>query len=277
MIKIGFIDYYLDQYHAQNYPKWLCEVSGGEIQVTAAWAMTDRPGGITSVQCASEGGYALLESPQAVIDACDGLIVMSPDHAEMHEELCRLPLASGKPTYVDKTFATDRETALRIIENADRHGTPFYSTSALRYADEVRALERDGISFIAGCGPGEFNTYAIHQMEPIVYLMGHGIEKILFYGTEHAPAFALRFDDGRAAAFSQFGGGNFMFNIKYENGDQQTVNIQSDFYKRFLEDLAGFFRDGSVRVPIAETLKIITVLQYGHKAMQFPDTWIKLP
>ena len=36
MTKIGFIDYYLDEWHADNYPAWIREASGGEMEV--AWA-----------------------------------------------------------------------------------------------------------------------------------------------------------------------------------------------------------------------------------------------
>ena len=44
MKKIGLIDYCLDQYHANNYPNWIKEYSGGEMEVAYAWAMTDLPG-----------------------------------------------------------------------------------------------------------------------------------------------------------------------------------------------------------------------------------------
>lgn len=52
MKKIGFIDYFLDQYHAENYPNWIREASGGEMEVAYAWAKMDRPGGkSTSTDC----------------------------------------------------------------------------------------------------------------------------------------------------------------------------------------------------------------------------------
>ena len=38
MIKIGFIDYYLDEWHANNYPEMLRELSDGECQVICAFA-----------------------------------------------------------------------------------------------------------------------------------------------------------------------------------------------------------------------------------------------
>ena len=44
MFKIGFIDYYLDEWHANNYPAWIKKATNGEMQVTHAWGMTDIEG-----------------------------------------------------------------------------------------------------------------------------------------------------------------------------------------------------------------------------------------
>ena len=32
-MKIGFIDYYLDEWHANNYPKFFADASNGEITI----------------------------------------------------------------------------------------------------------------------------------------------------------------------------------------------------------------------------------------------------
>ena len=146
MKKIGVIDYYLDQYHFENYPTWIREASGGESQIVYAWAKMDKPDGKTNAQCCAEQGIELLDDVNELIEKSDCLIVMSPDNPEMHEELCALPLASGKPTYVDKTFAVSREIALRIVDMARRGNTPFFSTSALRYSREYLLFYKYGLT-----------------------------------------------------------------------------------------------------------------------------------
>ena len=47
-MKLGFIDYYLDEWHANHYPTLLRELSGGEIEVAYAYAETDAPNGLTT-------------------------------------------------------------------------------------------------------------------------------------------------------------------------------------------------------------------------------------
>lgn len=105
MKKIGVIDHFLDQYHFHNYPDWIKNASNGEMQITYAWAETEHEGGKSNAECCAEHGVTWLNSPEEVIEKSDCLIVMSPDNPERHEELCKQALSSGKPTYVDKTFA----------------------------------------------------------------------------------------------------------------------------------------------------------------------------
>ena len=41
MKKIGFVDYYISEWHANNYPAWIksaCEELGADYQVAYAWA-----------------------------------------------------------------------------------------------------------------------------------------------------------------------------------------------------------------------------------------------
>ena len=173
MIKVGFIDYYLHEWHADNYPEMIKAASGGELEVKFCYGrIWDSPHGKNSKEWSELHGIELLDTEDEVIEKSDVIIVLSPDNPEMHEDLCKKALSSGKRVYVDKTFAPDKETALRIFENADKHGTPCYSSSALRFAAEYKAVKKEGIKNIHAFGPGELEMYSIHQIEPIVSLMG---------------------------------------------------------------------------------------------------------
>lgn len=277
MIKIGLIDYYLDQYHAENYPAWIREASKGEMEVAYAWAKMDKPDGKSNAQCCKETGVQLLSSQEEVIENSDCLIVMSPDHPEMHEELCRLPLASGKRTYVDKTFAPDRATALKLIRMAREGNTPFFTSSALRFAKEYAALDRNRIEAIHSRGPGA-ETYLIHQLEPIISLMGPQVEKIMYIGTGDTPALVLRYRDGRVATIAQLGWEcDFSLAVNYRGDHAVVLQGASDFYQRFVQEMVGFFKDGIPRVKAEETLQVITILEYSKMAAGQPDCWVALP
>ena len=278
MKKIGFIDYFLDEYHAENYPKWIEAASNGGMKVCYAYAEIDSPKGKTNRQCAEEWGIELLGSIEEVIEKSDCLVVLSPDNPERHIDLCKLPLASGKPTYVDKTFATSRNEAISIINMAKAGNTPFFSTSALRFANEYKELNREGIEMISSRGPGSFEIYAIHQLEPIICLMGADVEKIMYVGAESTPAFVLKFSGGRYATMTQLGWEcDFSLAVNYKDDRAVVLQGASDFYQRFIVKLTEFFETGIPQVAAEETLQIMTILEYGKNAAGMPDEWVELP
>ncbi len=123
MKTVGFIDYYLDEFHANNYPKWLKEASGGELEVKYAYAKIDSPlqGGMTTDDWCEKYGIERVSSIEELIEKSDYINVLSPDNPEMHEELCHLPLKSGKRVYVDKTFSETKEIAERIFKLAEEN------------------------------------------------------------------------------------------------------------------------------------------------------------
>ena len=117
-MKIGFIDYYLDEWHSNNYPELIAKASNGAHEVCCAFAYREPPAEMnlrSNAQWSADYGIPLVSSIEEVIERSDCLVVLSPDNPEMHEILCQLPLASGKRTYIDKTFAPDKATAERIF------------------------------------------------------------------------------------------------------------------------------------------------------------------
>ena len=42
-MQVGFIDYYLDEWHANNYPRMLKELTGGEVEVAYAYGQIPSP------------------------------------------------------------------------------------------------------------------------------------------------------------------------------------------------------------------------------------------
>lgn len=274
-MKIGFIDYYLDEWHANNYPAWIKEATDGEMEVTLAYGMIDGPKGRrTTDQWCADMNIAKADSIEQVIDECDAIVVLSPDNCEMHEQLCQLPLRSGKPVYVDKTFAPDYETAKRIFDIAEESGTPCYSTSALRFATEYEGLE--GVQAIASWGPNDFEIYAIHQLEPIMMLIKADPKRVMYLPGEKWYSMIIEFADGRMATLTGYQQGSpFMMNVATVDGTK-VIEVKSAFFQRFIAQLVEFFRDPSKIVPHTETLRIMAVRGAGLKGIEKPGTWIDI-
>ncbi len=280
MKKIGFIDYFLDEWHANNYPEFIRNASNGEFEVAYAWGMIDPPAElgdkITNKEWSKKYGIPLCDTMEEVIEKSDYLIVLSPNNPEMHEELCKKPLSSGKLTYVDKTFAPDAETAKKIFSVADKNGTKTYSSSALRFAKEYKDFKDFPIEHIYSKGPGVYEIYSIHQIEPIMMLMDAKPLKVMFTGTEKHPSMVIEFENGRCAHMYQAAGEKFEITAVDKDNNGLTKTVNSDFFMSFIEDLIEFFKDGKIRAPHEQTINVIAVRTAGLEAMKKPFTWVNV-
>ncbi len=281
MKKVGFIDYYLDEWHANNYPTLLKNASDGEYAACYAYAKIDSPhGGMTTKEWSEKYGVEILDSIEEVIEKSDVLIVLSPDNPEMHEELTDLPLKSGKRVYIDKTFANDKESALRMFENADKHNTPCWSSSALRFASELDDIDTSKIYKLYSEGSGEYEIYSIHQLEPIMRLMDSDPKRVMFLSDINHPSMVIEFEDGRLVQMQQTlelqQCRGYEFTMITVDKDNFAVEypIKSHFFKNFMTYLIKFFETGEVPVPHRDTVNVIAVRAAGFKASKTPFTWV---
>ncbi len=276
--KIGFIDYYLDEWHALNYPQFIKEATDGEFEVAYAYAEMDKPGGMTTDQWCEKYGVQRLDSIDEVVEKSDCIIVLSPDNPERHWDLCQKPLRSGKCVYVDKTFALEKSTAEALVKLAEEHNTPFFSTSALRFADELKDIDREGICFINSRGPGNFDTYSIHQIEPIVVLMGSQAKRIMSVGNGKYESMVIEFEGNRSIVMSQYGwtGVDFSMLVNYEDGKTVSVPQMSNTFPNFIKAMCDFFKTGDIKAAHDETVAIMGIIEAGNKALANPGVWIEI-
>jgi len=276
MKKIGIIDYYLHEWHADNIPAWINDASGGKMKVCYAWGEIDSPlkEGMTNEAWASKSGIELCASQEEVIEKSDYLIVLSPDNAERHEELCKLALTSGKPTYVDKTFAVGMDDAKRIVQNAKN--TPYFTCSALRYDYELQAIKKENIELVDCRGPGLFEIYAVHMLEPLYMLMGKAT-RVLALGDVSAPTLLYDYTGNRRATLGFFDYNvGFSTAIRYEGGNCANLKFESEYFRNFASELVKFFETGVPSVSIEDTLDIMAMFDAGRRATLSPGEWVKI-
>lgn len=284
MKKIGFIDYFLDEWHANNYPKWISENSestGRDFVVAYAWAEQDKEGGLDTASWCKKHEVEMLHSMEELVEKSDYIIVLSPDHPEHHEKLSELALKSGKPVYIDKTFSPDLRSGQRMFQLAEEHGTPLFTSSALRFTKELSSYvgsseARNSLEYVAVTGPGQFQNYAIHQLEMIVSLMGIGAQQIKSLSSKNGRLLVLDYADGRRASMLQIKDAPFQVSLQLNNGESVVISECTDFFPRLIHAMLEFFETAIPPVHKEETLEIMSILEAGHKALENDDTWIKI-
>jgi predicted dehydrogenase len=288
MKKIGFIDYYLHEWHSDNMPKWIADETDGEMQVCYAWGEIDHPdGGKTNKVWCDEMGIELCGSIEEVVERSDYLIVLAPDNPERHMDLCRLPLASGKKTFVDKTFAESKADAKLMVEYANKHNTPFFTSSSLRFAKEYQGYQgnkaaregqvctRESIVFINSYGPGLFKDYAIHQIEPIVFMMDGAAHRVLSLGSPDKPTLIYDYADGRHVVMHMYGWEiDFGMMVHHREGYSTELKVESDFFALFTKELVQFFETGMAPFPISQAIDVAAMLEAGSRAIVNPGEWV---
>lgn len=283
MKKIGFVDFYLSEWHANNYPAWLrdaCAKLGAEYEVAYAWAETDVSpvDGLTSAQWCEKMGVTLCATVEELCEKSDVILVLAPSDPDKHLGYAKAVLPYGKRTYIDKTFAPDLATAKEIFAIAEQYGTPFFSTSALRFASELD-LYGDDCRCIMTTGSGKSaNEYIIHQVEMVVRKLGIGAKSVRAERIgENSLFFHVFYDDGRDATMT-YARDRLPFTVHMSGGAEKGVyaKAESAFFVNLMEDIIRFFETGEVSFDVAQTLEVMKIREGALRAADNPGTLIEL-
>ncbi|MBN1555329.1 MAG: Gfo/Idh/MocA family oxidoreductase [Phycisphaerae bacterium] len=282
MKTIGFIDLFIDEWHANNYPdmirrsKWK-----DEVELTLAWEEAPRGGKCLRDWC-EQFNVAPAESIEQVTAECDGIVVLAPSNPEMHERLAEIPLRSGKRVYVDKPFAPDVASARRMFENADQHATALMSCSALRYGPTLQetlsgSLKDRKATFAQTHGGGRsFEEYSIHQVEMLVMLLGTGARRVMQCGTEATNHMIVEYEDQRRGCMTLNPHSKFTWEAHL--GEEERIECLDcgNFFQAFIDAMLEFLLTGKSTVDPAETVEIAALVQTGVEALQSPGTWVNV-
>lgn len=282
MKKIGFIDYYIDEWHANNYPQMIKDsVYGNQFQVALAWEEINPSGKKNIDDWCKDFKVRKASSIEQVIKECDCIVVLSPDNPERHEDLADLPLRSGKPVYVDKPFAPSIEAGRRMVEKAKAHNTPMMSSSALRFDSNIEsALQRangERVKFVSTRGGGVFEVYAIHQVEMLTTLIGVGAKRVMQCGNKDSRLMVVDYGDDRRGVINLIPGHGFQFSMQYGDNGLVVADNMVDFFPRFIEGMLKFFDTDKSIVPVEQTLEIAAIVEAGTVALNEPDKWVDVP
>ena len=282
MLKIGFWDAYLDNWHANYYPDFLrqaIEQYGFDAAVTDAYAFYDLPGGTSTEAWCVKRNIRRHTDPAVFLDAVDAIMVIGADDARLHNEIALQPLQSGKPTFVDKTFAPDVRSGMRLFDIARQHGTPVFSTSAQRYCPSITEYlkNHDLPRFVSTVGPHSLDNYAVHQFEPIVALMGIGSVRVkAFEAGENVTQLMIDYGGGRMASFLQSPNPWAEFNFMVSDGKNGARLASEDFYIPTMKAILQFFETGISPVPEEETLEVLALIDAVRAARLQADTWLSM-
>lgn len=270
MKTIGFVDYYISEWHANNYPAWIkeiCEKSGKDFVVKYAWAeeYVSLVDGRNTDEWCEAFGVERCATIEELCEKADYIIVLSPSNPEKHLEYAKTVFKYKKNTYVDKTFAPDYATAKEIFNVAEKYGTKFFSSSALRYATELDALT-DATSVVTIGGGGSLEEYIIHQAEMMVKLVkARPTSLTATLKGKGQYILDVTFEGGKAGTMIYSNGLDFAVCAEDEKGDSRYTGIASPFFNNLLADILRFFEEGESSFDVNETLSVMCLREMAVK------------
>ena len=278
MKTIGFIDYFLNEWHANEYPAMIRaynEKNGTDYQVKYAWEETSTLGGMTTEEWCEKYGAQPCASIEEVCEKSDFVIVLAPSNPEKHLAYAKAVFACGKNPYIDKTFAPDYATAKAIFDLANEYGVQFFSSSALRYADELNAYMGTANTVFTTGGGSNFDEYIIHQIEMAVKCLGVGAEQVRYTKNADQEWVEVAYANGKVAKMMFAPCMPFAVTVADENGSNY-LPIESAFFDGLIADILHFFATGEKSFDGAQTLEVIKIREGAIQAKSKVGVWVKL-
>ncbi len=158
MKKIGIVDYYIDEWHSNVYLdlfKRANEELGLDCKICYGYAELDRfENRLSTSEWCDKNSIEKCDTIEELCEKSDYILILSPANPEKHLGYAETVLKYKKNTYIDKTFAPDLTTAKAIYALGEKYGTKFFSTSALRYAEELDEFVGKNVESLSVTGNG---------------------------------------------------------------------------------------------------------------------------
>ncbi|MBQ9086168.1 MAG: hypothetical protein IJY47_03170 [Clostridia bacterium] len=283
MKRIGFVDFYLGEWHADHYPQWLaqaCERLELSYKVAYAWAEQELSpvNGVSTEEWCRTYGVEACHSLEELCEKSDVILILAPTNPEKHLGYAETVLRYGKPTYIDKTFAPDFKTAKAIFRLGREYDTPFFSTSALRYASELDGYDNCRQMITTGSG-ANLPEYVIHQIEMIVKKLGIGAVRLRGELLGQQTFLHIAYPDDRTATmiFAR----SYPFTVYLSDGTGGAVRpvyreVTSSYFEILMERILRFFETGWADFDGAETLEVARIREGALLARENPGIWFDL-
>jgi hypothetical protein len=287
VIRVGLIG--LDTSHAGAFTQLLNDASRPD-HVPGARVVAAFKGGSPDIEASAsriekftaelrdKWKIGLADSIDELLGLVDAVMLTSVD-GRIHLSQARPVIAARKPVFVDKPFAAGVRDALEIARLAREHDTPVFSSSSLRFSDDVQAIKQDPrVDQVLGAmvwGPGTLEPhhpdlfwYGIHAVETLYTFMGTGCERLTRTYSPLGDVVTCQWRDGRTGVVRTIREGSapygqVVFGAKgvVTAAPAVVATPRRSSYYGLVSAVVKFFQTGTSPVPLDETLEIMAFME----------------
>ena len=225
-------------------------------------------------------GVTIVDSPEAVAQACDAILLTSLDGRTHPGQFARIA-SFGKPVFMDKPFAVSTADAKAIFATAKQHNVKLFSSSSLRFSEAVvKVVTPETKATVRGadfCGaaaheptnPGLY-WYGIHAVEMLFTTMGRGCKSVRCVSNKDYDLATGVWADGRIGTVRGNRTGNYeMHGLVHFEKNTAAVNVQTaakPFYASLSEAFLAFFQGGATPIDPEETIEIVRFIEAANES-----------
>src|SRR5690606_35046396 len=156
-------------------------------------------------------GVEIVDSIDALLHKVD-VVMLETNDGRLHLEQALPVVKAGKRLFIDKPIAASLADTRAIFEAAEKYNVPVFSSSSLRYMENIPAL-RSGELLGQITGADTFSPaiiepthpdlfwYGIHGVEMLYALLGTGCEQVNRVYNERTDVVVGTWSDGRVGIF----------------------------------------------------------------------------
>ncbi|MEC3880438.1 Gfo/Idh/MocA family protein [Parapedobacter sp. 10938] len=231
-------------------------------------------------------GVSIVESIDALLAQVD-VVLLETNDGRLHLEQALPVIKAGKRLFIDKPIAASLEDAQAIFKAAEAHDVPVFSSSSLRYTDNIAAI-RSGelIGKVTGAdtySPAVIEPthpdlfwYGIHGVEMLYAVMGTGCVSVSRTHNEGTDIVVGTWNDGRIGTFrgTRTGHRGYGGIVHGEKGHVPIAKHQG--YTSLLYQIVEFFETGVSPVDATETLEIFAFMAAADESKRQGGKAVKL-
>jgi len=290
-IRFGLIG--VDSPHAPSFTRLFGNGVDGAVPggtVTHAWkgeSASDFPLSLDRIDSFADEvsglGVTLCDSPEAVAEACDALLIVASD-ARTHPHYFERVVRYGKPIYVDTRFAPTLAEARTMLAQAQASGTLVLAGSPKRFTPEFRealaggpcqSVSLDGALPTQPGHPG-LSWYGVHLVDLAVAALGAGPEAITVDAGKPGSfttvtSVTVRWGNERVADMK----GESQWNplttgrLTTDEGVREfSIEAGPSMLVGLLKGIVDSIHRGTPNVPLREILSIVAIVEAANKSLE---------
>ncbi|MEV4954440.1 Gfo/Idh/MocA family protein [Paenarthrobacter nitroguajacolicus] len=287
-LRFGLIG--VDSPHAPSFTRLFGNGSDGVVpggMVTHAWkgeSASDFPLSRDRIDDFAEEvsglGVVMCDSPEAVAEVCDALLIVSSD-ARTHPRYFERVAPYGKPIYVDTRFAPTLSEARTMLAQAQASGALVLAGSPKRFTPEFQAVlaggPRQSVSLDGPLPtqPGHpgLAWYGVHLVDLAVAALGAGPEAVTVDAGGRgsgsgSTSVTVAWGDGREAHLGGAADWHPFTTGRIDAGSEFSIEAREAMLVGLLEGLVTSCRTGRPNVPLPEILSIVAIVEAANKSLE---------